>query len=272
MEKEYCKKLGHKKYKWHFKVKKILDEQIETYFEIEKSNFKLKTHTYKVGDKVVLNKDKYLHGLGKNDTAIDFVSKYGIVSKDAATGIVSKHAFQFVSGFWRVNEEILLKDYIINYSGMDVRYEDSWCLVPYKGLDKFVENMKEIDHFKWEAESSMEIRFMPSLARNINQYGFILDISSKEAKSLVKNDVNSEEFDKKIATYFGMFKEKDKEKIKKCTFANRASYVIFGLNKCFIEGVLVGRIVEKDKETLKKIKEKFPNCYICNLDGEIIVV
>ena len=50
--------------------------------------------------------------------AIDFVCKQGIVSKDAATGIIGKHAFHFVSGFWRVKEEISLKDYIINYQDM----------------------------------------------------------------------------------------------------------------------------------------------------------
>lgn len=270
MELDMCKKYCHKKYKWHFRVRKIVDQQIERYFEIENSNFNLKEHGYKIGDKVILNKDKYLHGIGKNDESIDFVCKQGIVSKDAATGVMGKHAFQFVSGFWRVKEEITLQDYIINYSGMDVRYEDSWCLVPYKGLDKFVEDMKKVGHFKWEAESSMEIRFMPSLARDTNQYGFILDISSEEAKSLVKNDVNSESFDKKIAPYFGMFKPKDKDKIKKCTFAHRASYVIFGMNKCFIEGIVVGRRVEKDKVALKNLKEKFPKCYVCNLDGIVI--
>lgn len=118
----------------------------------------------------------------------------------------------------------------------------------------------------------MEIRFMPSLARDINQYGFILDISSDEAKSLVKNDVNSKDFDKKLSPYFGMFKEKDKDKIKKCTFAHRASYIVFGLNKCFIEGIVVGRRVEKDKLALKELKEKFPNCYVCNLDGVVIAI
>ena len=74
---------------------------------------------------------------------------------------------------------------------MDVKYEKSYCLVPYGKLDEFVEKMKDVDHFKWEAESSMEIRFMPSLARDINQYGFILDISSNEAQSLIENDINS---------------------------------------------------------------------------------
>lgn len=264
-----CKKITHKVYR-NRKVRQIIDNQIDTFFKIENSGFKLPKHKYKTGDKVILNKNKYLHGLSKSEEAINFVANDGIISKDIATGKLGKHAFKFVSGFWRVKEDITLEQYIINYSGMDVRYEDTNYLVPYKGLDEFVEKMKETDHFKWEAESSMEIRFMPSLARDINQYGFILDISSDEAKSLVKNDVNSESFDKKIAPYFGMFKPKDKDKIKKCTFAHRASYVIFGLNKCFIEGIVVGRRVEKDKMQLKIIKEKFPECYICNLDGIVI--
>ena len=118
MELDMCKKYCHKKYKWHFRVRKIVDQQIERYFEIENSNFNLKEHGYKIGDKVILNKDKYLHGIGKNDESIDFVCKQGIVSKDAATGVMGKHAFQFVSGFWRVKEEITLQDYIINYSGI----------------------------------------------------------------------------------------------------------------------------------------------------------
>ena len=38
-----------------------------------------------------------------------------------------------------------------------------------------------------------------------------------------------------------------------------------------VEGLLVGRKHEKDKRALKHIKEKFPNAYICNLDGKVIV-
>ena len=29
--------------------------------------------------------------------------------------------------------------------------------------------------------------------------------------------------------------------------------------------------IEKDKEALKHIKEKLPDCYICNLDGKVVV-
>lgn len=74
-----------------------------------------------------------------------------------------------------MSSKIKLGEYIKNYSGMDVRFNDKNFLVPYGEMDKFVENMRNIDHWYWEAISSMEIRFMPSLARDINQYGFILN-------------------------------------------------------------------------------------------------
>ena len=52
---------------------------------------------------------------------------------------------------------------------------------------------------------------------------------------------------------------------------NRESAIIFAIPSCFIEGILVGRIYENDKEILDKIKRHFQNCYICNLDGKVIV-
>ena len=38
-----------------------------------------------------------------------------------------------------------------------------------------------------------------------------------------------------------------------------------------LEVILVGRIYEKDQKILKEIKELLPDCYICNLDGKVIV-
>jgi len=46
---------------------------------------------------------------------------------------------------------------------------------------------------------------------------------------------------------------------------------MFGLPSKLIEGVLVGRKFENDPEALNKIKNKLPNCYICNVDGKVIV-
>ena len=49
-------------------------------------------------------------------------------------------------------------------------------MIPYGKLDEFVDSMKKVPHFMWSAESSMEIRFMPSLARNINQNFFAISL------------------------------------------------------------------------------------------------
>lgn len=46
---------------------------------------------------------------------------------------------------------------------------------------------------------------------------------------------------------------------------------MFGLPKTLIEGVFVGRKIENDGIVLKHIKEALPECYICNLDGKVIV-
>ena len=51
MEISMCKKRCKKKYKWNFKVRKVINAQIDRYFEIENSNFKLKEHNYNVGVK-----------------------------------------------------------------------------------------------------------------------------------------------------------------------------------------------------------------------------
>lgn len=46
---------------------------------------------------------------------------------------------------------------------------------------------------------------------------------------------------------------------------------MFGLPVSLIEGILVGRKIERDKDALNYIKKKLPDCYICNLDGLVII-
>jgi len=268
MTKEECLNICKKRFKG--KVRKVVEEQINNFYKIEESNFKLNPHTYKVGDMVNLTPDHYLHGTGRSDDSHLFLAENGVISKDA-TGVNTRHGVVYTAGFWRVKEEISLKEYIENYSGIDVVYNDVNKLVPYNKIDKFVEEMRDVDHWLWEAISSMEIRFMPSLSRDINQYGFILNVGSNEAKSLIKNDVNATGYPENIKKYFVGKNLNEKISIRN-SFLNRASYIIFGLNKCFVEGLVVGRRVEKDKLSLSEIKKRLPNCYIANLDGKVIMV
>lgn len=52
---------------------------------------------------------------------------------------------------------------------------------------------------------------------------------------------------------------------------DRESAIMFGLPTTLIEGVFVGRKIENDIKSLEYIKSKLPDCYICNLDGKVIV-
>ena len=52
---------------------------------------------------------------------------------------------------------------------------------------------------------------------------------------------------------------------------NRESAIIFGLPTKLIEGVLIGRKLENDQNALNHIKNSLKSCYICNLDGKVIV-
>lgn len=262
-----CKKISSKIFRG--KMKKIVDNQIDTFFEIEKNNNDFK-HNYEVGDSVNLNKYNYLHGIGSNNDIVDFISKNGILSRES-TGNFGNHAFQFVVGLWRVNGDITLKEYVENYSGIVAKVNDKNYQVPYKKIDEFVEKLKDIDHWKWTSISSMEIRFMPSLARNINQVGFILNMKSDYAQKLLLNDINSECYDKKVSDKFLRKDLRNKFWLDVDNdFLERASYIIFGINKCFIERIIVGRDFENNKEKIEKLKKLFPNSYICNLEGIVI--
>ena len=258
--------------KFHGELLDIVLKQIEDYFELYNSDYIIKNN-YQIGDSVSLNKNHLLHGIGNHNDLIDTFAERGIISPDFF-GNNLNHGFCYNSAFWIVNGNISLQEYIKNYSGMVVNINKQYYQVPYKELDNFVETVRNVDHWSWTAESSMEIRFMPSLARDINQIGFILNTENDIAKRMRKNSVFKDNFNKEYAYEFVSHKNKTKEEFLNSGYDNdffeRADYIIFGLPKNCIEGVIVGRQVEHNKEYLKILKSLFPNCYICSLDGIVI--
>ena len=259
------------KKKFKGELLKIVLKQIEDYFELANSSYK-PNKRYNVGDNVILNKNHLLHGIGKHTDIINIFAERGIVSQDYFDND-SDHAFCYESAFWSVDKEISLKEFIKNYSGIIAKVNDKYEQVPYGEIDNFVEKVRNIDHWLWTAESSMEIRFMPSLARDINQIGFIVNTENEIAHRMKNNSVFRDSFNKEYALEF--LNEKSKDKFIKDGFSEdffaRADYIIFGLPKNCIEGILVGRLVEKNNDYLNQIKKLFPDCYICNLDGKVIV-
>lgn len=112
---------------------------------------------------------------------------------------------------------------------------------------------------------------MLSLARDVNQVGFILNINNVLGKQLKDNAVFGDKFT--MEENLNFINERAKSKFENGfvnDFFDRAEYIIFGIPSNFIEGVLVGRKYENDKVKLEKIKKVLPNAYICNFDGKVI--
>jgi hypothetical protein len=270
MEKQDYKKVASDLFKGN--TLKVVNKQIDDFYELENQSFK--NAKYKVGDSVILAPNTYLHGFGDDLKIFDLFAKTGLINKDYEFG-TSKHFTHHTVSLWHIRKKIKLADYIVNYSGMSVRFEGKYEMVPYGQLDKFVEKMRKVPHWLWEAESSMEIRFMPSLARDKNQLAFIINGRDKGLKNYFSNDLINDDFDFDIANDFLNFKnEESKQKFKENRSGGdkgRCAYVVFGIPKNLFEGILVGRKYEKNAKVLKHLKEKLPNCYICNLDGKVIV-
>ena len=265
-------------------AKELLLKNVELYY---KKNI-INKNNYNIGDSIYLKKGTFIHGLGGtpdsyNDFRIfDYVCQNGFIGGDFNNRPTVK-IYNSV-GMWNIKNDTYLKDYIKLYSGVTVKYRvgdrergltDYYELVPHNQIEKrFIELNNDKDVWQWSAEQTKEVRFLPSLFSDKNQIAFILNMDNNYAKEIAKQDVwNKELRQKNIMKYFcsEYFLPELLEGNFNASTTNREAAIMFGITPRLIEGVLVGRLIEKDKEKLKYIKSKLPNCYICNLDGIVIL-
>ncbi len=253
---------------------KFAEGAINAFYEL--SGKTLKNDKYKVGDFVTLKKNTYMHGFGYKLEILDNIAQNGLISQDYEIAPEPQKVTYAVS-LWHIKRNIKLKDYIINYSGMSVEYDNDLIMVPYKQFDNFIEKVRKDGYWSLRAESSMETRFMPSLAKDSNklQLALILNGRDKECKQLNYYNLLNEEVPLDTVLNFMKIKNPKFAEMFKKNRQNyedkRIAYLMFGLPVNTIEGVLVGRKYEKNKKILNHIKQVLPNSYICNLDGKVIV-
>ena len=118
---------------------------------------------------------------------------------------------------------------------------------------------------------------MPNISQDIIQIGIIFNSDNKYIKNLLKYDILDKKNinDKDVEPFVNpeYYNNFIKERLNRnMYFTDRESAILFGIPHNFIEGILVGRKYEKNKKMLNKVKKLLPNCYICNLDGKVIVV
>lgn len=270
-EKDYielvCRKVNN------LNAQKILLEQVGRYFDALKSNY-TPIHSYQVGDFVQLNKGTLLHGTYKNMEGLRDIVHSGLISSWFTDGRISKYPSSI--GVWNLQRDYSLKDYINFYSGGTICYFNQHDLkqetevIAYNNISSVLDRILEED-LPWNTKD------LPSLVQNQVQIGIIFSGGNKYINALLNgdilnpnmvNDIDVREFVNE--NYYDRFiiDRKNKDDF----FTDRESAILFGIPSNLIEGVLVGRNYEKDLNVLNEIKELLPNCYICNLDGKVIVV
>lgn len=261
------------------KANNVFKEQVDNYLELK--DLKIERPNYKIGDLVRLKKGMFMRGEGAiaelSDDKLEFISNNGFLSPDITLNYNPNQKTPLCIPVWNIQNDILLKDYIELYSGCTLRVgrkneDNKTFLVPYRHLDDTIEQLRNLNFWMWSSEQTKEIRFMPNLAKDDSnvQIAFIMNVD--KAGKLIENDIFNLEFDKSVLEQFIQeFFIQDFIYGKRDDFTtNRESAIIFGIPSCFIEGILIGRIIEKDETKIKKLKNIFSDCYICNLDGKVI--
>lgn len=260
------------------KPKKIMLEQIENYYDAKNIEY-ISQNRFEKGENVLLKKGTLLHGTYKNIEGLKSILDDGLISSWFTYGRLSKYPSSV--GVWNLKEDCLLKDYINFYSGGTIEYKNfdgkkiKTSVIPYNEM-KNIMNVIDTDQcFRWFIEQTKEARFMPSLVQNLVQIGIIFD-NNKYMENLLKydilnqNNINDKNVKKFVNPYY--YKKFIKDRLNKDDFfTDRESAILFGIPANFIEGILVGRTYENDKNILEEIKLLLPNCYICNLDGKVII-
>lgn len=263
--------------------KKIMIKQINNYYIAKK--IATPKHKYSVGDDVYLKKGTLLHGTYKNIDGLKEILKDGLISSWFIDGRMTKYPSSV--GVWNLKKDYLLKDYINFYSGGTILYsgifenevdtqKNKTAVIPYNEMSNIINITNKVDCHMWTLEQTKEARFMPSLIQNRVQIGIIFNGNNSGIKSLLKGDIlnqsniddeNVKEFvnPNYYANFLKLRKNKDD------FFTDRESAILFGIPSNLIEGILVGRKYEKDSKILSEIKELLPTCYICNLDGKVIM-
>ena len=270
---EYAKKT------FQGKALELVLNNIELFYK----NKKIKKNKYHVGEEVKLKKGTYMHGISGLLDNFDWIVENGFISNDFTEENIHNKIRHSI-GMWVIQKDCLLQDYIKEYSGFTITYtigrgpgsKEVTKLIPYHKFDEVTEKINNDENiWMYWGNQTKEIRFMPSLVSNKRQIAFILNMESDYAKEMIKKDVWNIELEEEELKEFLDYRYYEnflKERVNRTAqTTDRESAIMFGLPSSLIEGVLVGRKLEQDKASLKHIKEKLPDCYICNIDGKIIV-
>ena len=269
-------KIALKRAKKYFKkdARKLFEEHINLFYNYSDDNF---FNRYEVGTALKMDENFLIHGSRVDIEGLESIVKYGLVAPEfLKKGVNKKKKKPFVVEFFRVDENITLKEFLNKYCGVTVEVKDNEGNITQNIITSFSKLEKEIlkleDYRDYLIYQNQEQRYLPNKYNKNSTMAFIIK-NDVYKDVLIKNDIFSGNIDEKIVSkivpkcfYEKYVVNKDFDNYE----TGREKAIIFGVPSLFIEGVIVGEEYEKDEEILVRIKELLPSCYICNVEGKII--
>lgn len=274
--KEKSKAIVNKYFKHKRKAYVLLQEQIDKFYKLQ-AEYKIDNEKHSLGDNILLDSNTLIHGTRIATNELKTIKEYGLLAPEFFGKYSKNKKKPFVVEFWNIEENISLKDYINKYCGVTIEVKDNngtiskRIISPINNIENEILSLKEYrDYLIYQ---NQEQRFLPNKYLNNATMAFIIRINDKN-KDLFTNDIFSVQFDKKIIKQI-VPKWFYKKYMENRTFDNyetgREKAILYGMPSNLIEGILVNREIEEDSNKLTIIKEQFPYCYICNIDGKVIV-
>ena len=129
--------------RFNFKSRDLLISQVELFYQ---NNDDVVKNKYKIGEDVKLSKGTFIHGIFGELENFDFTINNGFISTDFTSEPRPNKICNSV-GMWNIQEDMLLKDYINQYSGFTISYsigrgpesKTISKLIPYHKFDELTE-------------------------------------------------------------------------------------------------------------------------------------
>jgi len=261
-----------KEFKLKRKTKERLKQQIDMFYSYENKD----SNKNIIKDEVILYSNNLIHGSRASIETLESISKEGLITNEFYDNFNLNKKKPYVVELWDIKEEISLSNWIKKYAGVTIDFKNREGIV-YKSViswfDEIQNNIKKEEGFRdYIIYQNQEQRFVPNdVVDNEATVAFIVEFNEND--ELIKNDIFSASFDEDILKDI-LPKWFYKKYMKTKNFDNyetgREKAVLFGIPVVMIKGILVSRKIEQDSAYINKIKELFPTCYICNIDGKLI--
>ena len=254
------------------KTKEHLRRQIDIFYSYENKN----NNKLLIKDEVILSTNNLIHGSRASIETLEIISKEGLIASEFYAEFNQNKKKPYVVELWDIKEEIKLSDWIKKYAGVTIEFKNREGNVYKRVISSFdaIKNsiQKESGFRDYIIYQNQEQRFVPNdVVDNAATVAFIVEFNKDD--EIIKNDIFDASFDNKVLKDL-LPKWFYKKYMKTKNFDNyetgREKAILFGIPVSMIKGIIISRKIENNLESIKQIKNLFPKCYICNIDGKVI--